>query len=53
MYKKSILSASILVALSHTAYAEEASKFEEVVVSATGVCLRVTTSPVSSLSAIF
>ncbi|MCR9591379.1 TonB-dependent hemoglobin/transferrin/lactoferrin family receptor [Vibrio alginolyticus] len=35
MYKKSILSASILVALSHTAYAEEASKFEEVVVSAT------------------
>ncbi|NMU81732.1 TonB-dependent receptor plug domain-containing protein, partial [Vibrio parahaemolyticus] len=27
--------ASILVALSHTAYADEASKFEEVVVSAT------------------
>ena len=35
MYKKSILSASILVALSQTAYAEEVSKFEEVVVSAT------------------
>ena len=35
MYKKSILSASILIALSQTAYAEEVSKFEEVVVSAT------------------
>ena len=35
MYKKTILSASILIALSQTAYAEEVSKFEEVVVSAT------------------
>lgn len=35
MYKKSILSASILIALSQGAYAEESSTFNEVVVSAT------------------
>lgn len=35
MYKKSILSASILIALSQSAYAEDTSTFNEVVVSAT------------------
>ncbi|EDP60903.1 TonB-dependent hemoglobin/transferrin/lactoferrin family receptor [Vibrio sp. AND4] len=35
MYKKSILSASIVIALSQGAYAEESSTFNEVVVSAT------------------
>ncbi|EEZ89573.1 conserved hypothetical protein [Vibrio harveyi 1DA3] len=35
MYKKSILSASIVIALSQGAYAEETSTFNEVVVSAT------------------
>ena len=35
MYKKSILSASILIALSQGAYAEDSSTFNEVVVSAT------------------
>ncbi len=35
MYKKSLLSASIVLAITNTAYAQDASQFKEVVVSAT------------------